>query len=205
MCLAGLYRPSAGAILKDGLPIEGPGPDRAMVFQDYALFPWRSVADNIGFGLSVRRNRIARGERDGRVDALIRLVGLQGFAGYYPHQLSGGMRQRVGIARALAVNPDVLLMDEPFGSLDALTRENMQSEMVRIWQEARRTIIFVTHSIEEALILGDRVLVLTARPARIQEVVPVPLDRPRSREDPRLVELRAHVRRLISTDSTRGA
>ena len=177
--LAGLVPTASGEILIHGRPVTGPGIDRALVFQDYALLPWRTVRDNVSFGLTLAVRRPSAGDVDRRVSAALALVGLDEFAGSYPHQLSGGMKQRVGIARALVVEPEILLMDEPFAAVDALTREVMQGELLRILQARRMTVVFVTHSIDEALLLGDSVAVMSARPGRIREVLTVPFARPR--------------------------
>jgi NitT/TauT family transport system ATP-binding protein len=178
--IAGLIPPARGEVLIHGVPVRGPGIDRAMVFQDYALLPWRTVRDNVAFGLNLAVRRRTAGEIGPRVDAALRLVGLDDFARHYPHQLSGGMKQRVGIARALVVEPEILLMDEPFAAVDAITREVMQAELLRILQARRMTVVFVTHSIDEALLLGDAIAVMTARPGRIREVLAVPFPRPRT-------------------------
>lgn len=169
--VAGLMRPTAGEIRMDDRPVSGPGRDRGMVFQEYALLPWKNVRDNIGLGLKIQR--VPRAERDAIAQRFISLVGLTGFETRFPHELSGGMRQRVGVARTLAANPDVVLMDEPFAAVDAQTRMTLQEELVRIWEATRKTIVFVTHSVEEATFLADRVVVLSARPGRVKEVVAV--------------------------------
>src|SRR5512145_277310 len=166
---AGLITPSSGTIRINGRPVTAPGPDRAVVFQDYALFPWMTVRENAEFGLAARGLESAR--RRAISGELLRVVGLGDFAEKYPHHLSGGMKQRVSIARALAVDPVLLLMDEPFGALDAQTRYVMQQELLRIWSAYRKTVLFVTHSIDEALYLGDRVVVMTARPGRIKQEI----------------------------------
>jgi NitT/TauT family transport system ATP-binding protein len=154
-----------------------PGPDRGFVFQQDALFPWRTVLDNIVFGLEVQGR--AKRESHGRADELIRLVGLTGFEQHYPHELSGGMRQRANLARALTIDPDILLMDEPFAALDAQTREIMQAELLRVWRSNRKTVLFVTHQIDEAVYLADRVVVMTSRPGQIKAVLEVDIPRPR--------------------------
>lgn len=170
--LGGLTTPTSGRILLDGRPIEGPARDRGIVFQQYALFPWRTAAQNVEFGLDIaglkarQRREIARHYLD--------LVGLTAFADRYPHELSGGMKQRVAIARSLAYDPEVLLMDEPFAALDAQTRETLQGELLRIWRATGKTIIFITHGIDEAVVLGQRVAVMTSRPGRIKHVVEIP-------------------------------
>jgi NitT/TauT family transport system ATP-binding protein len=190
--LAGYLTPSAGRVLFHGEPIAGPGRERMMVFQQPALFPWLTAADNIAFGLKLKANR-GNGVVHEKVDDLLRLVQLDGFARYYPSDLSGGMRQRLEIARALAVNPQVLLMDEPLAALDALTRRTMQREVLRIWEQTRKTIVFVTHDIDEAVVMADRIVVLAQRPSHVIEIVPVGLPRPRLREAP---EVAALARRL---------
>ena len=195
--LAGLVRLARGEIRVDGSPVRGPAIDRAVVFQDYALLPWRTVRDNVAFGLTLAARRATAHDLDRRVDAALALVGLTGFARSYPHQLSGGMKQRVGIARALVVEPALLLMDEPFAAVDAITRELMQDELLKILQARRMTVVFVTHSIDEAIALGDRIAVMTPRPGRIREVIAVPFPRPRVaavlRVTPAYHELREHI------------
>jgi NitT/TauT family transport system ATP-binding protein len=175
--IAGFDRATSGDVRLDGEAILKPGPDRGVVFQEYALFPWLTVEQNIEFGL--RERRIAKAQRRARVRDQIASVGLSGFERRYPQELSGGMRQRVAIARALVNDPKILLLDEPFAALDAQTRTLMQQELLRVWSAARRTAIFITHNIEEAILLGDRVVVMTARPGRIKEIVQVDLPRPR--------------------------
>jgi NitT/TauT family transport system ATP-binding protein len=175
--LDGLIAPSSGEVLIDGQKVTSPGPDRSFVFQNDSLWPWRNTMGNILFGLQIQRRPRAQAQAVAR--QLIELVGLKGFESHYPHQLSGGMRQRVNLARALAMDPEVLLMDEPFASLDAQTREVMQLELIRIWTEQRKTVVFVTHQIDEAVFLSDRVVVLAARPGRVKEIVHIGLPRPR--------------------------
>lgn len=169
--LGGLSSPTGGRILLDGKPVTGPGLDRGIVFQQYALLPWRTAQGNVEFGLEA--TGVPRRQRAARAREFLDLVGLTGFEDRHPHQLSGGMRQRVAIARALAYDPDVLLMDEPFAALDAQTRESLQDELRRIWQRTGKTVVFITHGIEEAVYLGQRVAVMTSRPGRVKEVVPV--------------------------------
>ncbi len=171
--------------------VSGAGRDRGMVFQEFALFPWRSVRKNIEFGLELAE--VPEQERGLISKKLIDLVGLKGFEDAYPRELSGGMRQRVAIARALANDPEVLLMDEPFGSLDAQTRNLMQKELLRIWAAAKKTVLFVTHSVEEAVFLADRIVVMTARPGKVREIIPVPLARPRDRTSREFIEIRSKV------------
>ena len=196
--MAGFEQPTEGELLLDGKAVGKPGWERTMIFQDYALFPWLTVEDNISFGLEMKNARAA--ERRRIVRDYIALVGLAGFERRYPHQLSGGMRQRVSIARALAVDPQVLLMDEPFAALDAQNRGLMQKEMVRIWERARKTCVLVTHSIEEAVALADRILVMTRRPGTIKADVRVDLPRPRPEDTPEVVALRRRVRNLIQDE-----
>ena len=192
--VAGLMRPDAGRVEIDGRAVDGPGPDRAMVFQDFALLPWADVETNVAFGLEARG--MAKAERLAAARALIAKVGLAGFERHYPGQLSGGMQQRVGLARALAVGPRVLLMDEPFSSLDSLTRRLTQEDLLALHAQERHTVLFVTHSVDEAVRLGDRVVRLTRRPARVAEIVETGLSRPRPPRlgtDPRFVELKEHL------------
>jgi len=200
--VAGLIPPTGGAIRIDGRPVTGPGPDRAVVFQDYALFPWMTVTENVEFGLAARGVDAARRRRTSA--ELLRAVGLADFAGRYPHHLSGGMKQRVSIARALAVDPVLLLMDEPFGALDAQTRYVMQQELLRIWRAYRKTVLFVTHSIDEALYLGDRVVIMTARPGRIKEDLRVPSERPRDISSAEFGALRRHALDQLSEEIERS-
>jgi NitT/TauT family transport system ATP-binding protein len=186
--MAGFEQPSAGQALMWDKPIEGPEPSRGMVFQDYALFPWLSVRDNIGFGPTSRG--LARVEVKDTVDKFVELVGLQKFANAYPHQLSGGMKQRVAIARVLANDAELVLMDEPFGALDAMTRERLQDELLDIWQRTGLTVVFVTHSIEEAIFLADRVVVMTPGPGRIESDNRLELPRPRDVASPEFNAIR---------------
>ncbi len=176
--VAGLARPSRGEITLDGARVDGPGRERGMVFQTYTLFPWLTVQRNVEFGLRIAR--MAVHERAERARAHIAEVGLQGFENAYPAQLSGGMQQRVALARALANDPKVLLMDEPFGALDAQTRSLMQELLLGVWEKAAKTVLFITHDVDEAIFLGDRVYVMTARPGRIKERIEVTIPRPRS-------------------------
>lgn len=192
--LDGLIEPTAGEVLIDGRRVTSPGLDRGFVFQKDSLWPWRTTIDNIRFGLQVQRRSHA--ESRAIAQELIKLVGLGGFENHYPHELSGGMRQRVNLARALAIDPEVLLMDEPFASLDAQTREVMQLELLRIWNEQRKTVIFVTHQIDEAVYLSDRVIIFTARPGRIKEILRIEISRPRSLSVKRTPEFLAHVDRI---------
>lgn len=178
--LLGLIPPNSGQMKINGRPVKGPGQDRAMVFQEFGLLPWRTVLNNVELGLELRG--VPVGQRRPASQKFIEMVGLTGFENHYPHELSGGMKQRVGLARALATDPDVLLMDEPFAALDAQTRDIMQAELLRIWQEARKTVLFVTHQIEEAVYLSDRVMVMTKRPGRAKKIIDIPLPRPRDYE-----------------------
>ncbi|MDX6743566.1 ABC transporter ATP-binding protein [Actinocorallia sp. A-T 12471] len=195
--VAGLSEPASGEILLDGKPITGPGLDRGIVFQQYALFPWRTARGNIEFGLEAAAGRLGLGrkERRARAAEFLDLVGLAAFADRYPHELSGGMRQRVAIARSLAFDPEVLLMDEPFAALDAQTRESLQEELLAIWQRTGKTVIFITHGIDEAVYLGQRVAIMTSRPGRIKEIVPIdfPSREGDLRADPRFGEYRHHI------------
>jgi NitT/TauT family transport system ATP-binding protein len=199
--VAGLETATSGAVLLDGRAVQGPGGDRGFVFQNDNLLPWRSVFDNAMIGPEVAGRAGPASRR--RTRDLLKLVGLAGFEDYYPRQLSGGMRQRVNLARALAIDPQILLMDEPFSALDAQTREIMQTELMRIWEEGRKTVLFVTHQIDEAVFLSDRVLVLARRPGRIQETVTVTLPRPRTlavKRTPEFVAYVDHIWRLIEDD-----
>lgn len=181
--IAGLIPISSGEILLNGHPVMGPGTDRGMVFQNYALMPWMTVEENIRFAVETVAPKISAKRRDRIIKEHIQLVGLSGAEKKHPHELSGGMRQRVGIARALAINPQILLMDEPFGALDALTRGFLQDEIESIWERQRKTVIMITHSIEEALLLSDRIVMMTRGPAaRVDEILEVPFPRPRNRE-----------------------
>jgi len=193
--IAGFEQPSAGLITVDGEKIGRPSWRRSMIFQDYALFHWLNVADNIAFGLEMKG--VARAERQRIVADYIGLVGLRGFEGRFPHQLSGGMRQRVSIARALAVDPDILLMDEPFAALDAQNRQLMQAETARILATASKTVVLVTHSIEEAIMLSDRIIVMTRRPGTVKANIEVKLPRPREEDQPDVIELKKYIRTLI--------
>ena len=194
-CIGGLVAPTSGRVLIDGAAVENPRAGVAIVFQHFGLLPWKTVAANVAFGLKVAG--APRRELAERADHYIKLVGLGGFENHYPYQLSGGMQQRVGLARALATKPDILLMDEPFASVDAQTREVLQEELLGLHERERKTMVFITHSIDEALVLGDRVAVMAARPGRVKEVLPVGFGRPRDpaavRADPKYTELRNHI------------
>jgi NitT/TauT family transport system ATP-binding protein len=192
--IAGFFPPSAGQIRVAGRAVSGQGLDRGIVFQDFAqLFPWRTALGNVEFGLEMKG--VARAEREKVALEQLRLVKLEKFAGAYPHHLSGGMQQRVAIARALAYNPGVLLMDEPFAALDALTREDMQRLLAEVWRATRKTVVYVTHNVAEAVYLADRVVVMTPHPGRVKAVVPIALARPR---DPLSVEFLQHQKQLIA-------
>jgi NitT/TauT family transport system ATP-binding protein len=208
--IAGLSRPTSGEVLVDGSPVQGPGPDRAVVFQQYALFPWRTAHSNIEFGLQAQG--AGRRERQTRAKEYLDMVGLAGFGDRYPHELSGGMRQRVAIARGLAAEPDVLLMDEPFGALDAQTREQLQDELLRIWARTGKTIVFITHSIEEAVYLGRRVIVLASRPGRIKADLDIQLPQDADdiqdrdlRADSRFVDYRHDIWRILHESKQEAA
>jgi NitT/TauT family transport system ATP-binding protein len=178
--IAGLIPYDAGEVSINGVPVTGPGPDRSVVFQNFALMPWADVLTNVVFGLEIRG--VPKSDCEATGMRLVRLVGLEGFERRLPKELSGGMQQRVGLARALAVNPQILLMDEPFGALDEQTRRLLQEQLLRIWEQERKTVIFITHSMEEAVLLGDRVMLMTPRPGRVKEIINVPLKRPRGQE-----------------------
>ena len=189
--VAGLQEPSSGQIILDGKEVHGPGSDRGMVFQEFALFPWRSVRRNVEFGLEIAG--VPKEERRQKVDRYLDVVGLERFADARIHELSGGMKQRVGIARAMVNNPDVLLMDEPFGALDAQTRNIMQGELLKILARTSKTILFVTHSVDEALYLSDRIIMLSKRPGKIKTIIEVPWPRPRDRAAPEFAALRKRI------------
>jgi ABC-type nitrate/sulfonate/bicarbonate transport system ATPase subunit len=205
--IAGFERPTFGRVLVDGQAVKGPGPDRGVVFQQTALFPWLSVEDNIAFGLSLRANQ-GKGDRQQVVERMLARTGLSAFRERRPIELSGGMRQRAAIAAVLAINPSTLLMDEPFGALDSLTRSIMQDFLLEIWEEQRKTVVLVTHDIDEAIYLADRTVVMTAHPGRIREVIDVNLPRPRRyemRSDSKFIELRDHVTHIVRTEAIKGA
>ncbi len=204
--VAGLDRPSAGRVLLDGRAVRGPGADRGMVFQSYTLFPWLTVAENIAFGLQERG--VPQSRRREVVAAYVETVGLSGFENHYPKQLSGGMQQRTAIARALANDPEILLLDEPFGALDNQTRALMQELLLGIWERERKTVLFVTHDIEEAIFLASRVVVMTARPGRIKAEVPVDLPHPRPytvKTSPDFMALKARLTDEIRAEALRAA
>jgi NitT/TauT family transport system ATP-binding protein len=204
--VGGFIKAEGGSIRVYGKEVSGPGPDRGMLFQEFSLFPWKTVAGNIAWGLEVQGSSKAAIEET--VGQYLDITGLRDFRNHYPAELSGGMKQRVALARVLAFNPKVLLMDEPFGALDAQTREAMQEELTRLWERTGKTIVFVTHDIDEAVYLGDRVVVLTARPGRIREEVKIDLPRPRSLEikkSARCHEYRNHIWDLIRSESRKGS
>jgi len=208
--IAGLQTATSGEVIVNGNPVTGPGPDRGVMFQDYALFPWCTVAENVGFGLRFgpKRRIIGPEQRANTVERLLLMVGLEGAATKYPHQLSGGMRQRCALARLLATDPDILLMDEPFAALDAQTRVILQDELLTIWGQVgdveRKTIVFVTHAIDEAVFLADRMIVLSSHPGRMREEILIDLPRPRNdqtRQTPRFSELVQHTWSLIRDEA----
>jgi NitT/TauT family transport system ATP-binding protein len=197
--VAGLLRYDEGDVIIDGKKITGPGVDRAVVFQQASLLPWRTVAGNVRYGMEMQR-RFDAGVMHSRTDSFISLVGLSGFERHFPSELSGGMQQRVNLARALAADPVVMLMDEPFAALDAQTREHMQAELLKIWSAARKTVVFITHQINEAVYLADRVAVMSARPGRVKGIVEVPFERPRSltmKRDPRFLEIEETIWQMV--------
>jgi NitT/TauT family transport system ATP-binding protein len=203
--IAGLLAYDAGSIAIDGQPIRGPGVNRAVVFQHSSLLPWRTIAGNVRYGMELQKRFDAAAMRE-RTDAFIKLVGLAGFERHYPAELSGGMQQRVNLARALAADPAVLLMDEPFAALDAQTREHMQLELLKIWSHARKTVLFITHQINEAIYLADRVAVLSPRPGHVKGVFQVPFDRPRTlglKRDPRFLEIEDAIWRMVEDQPQR--
>lgn len=194
--IAGLQRPSRGQVLLDGIPVTDPHPSVGVVFQDSSLYPWRTVLENVELGPEIRgMNKKSRREL---AQKYIQMVNLKGFEDRYPHQLSGGMRQRVGIARTLINNPKVLLMDEPFGAVDYLTRLQLQNELIDIWEKEKKTVIFVTHDISEAVFLGERVVVLTPRPGKVKSIIDIPLKRSRDRNDPAILEIEEKIYRIIN-------
>jgi NitT/TauT family transport system ATP-binding protein len=197
--ISGLVKPTRGVVRIDDVIVDRPRPRYNLVFQDHALYPWRTVFRNVALGLEIQ-NR-SETEIRARVADLLALVGLEDFANYYPHQLSGGMRQRAALARVLAVDPDVLLLDEPFGALDAMTRLVLQDELLRLWEHFRKTVVLVTHDVEEALFLADRVVVMSALPGRIREVLEVPGKQPRDRGSAPLAELKRHILGILGLES----
>ena len=198
--VGGFVQPTSGRVLLDGKPVQGPGPDRGVIFQEYGVFPWLTVRQNIAFGLKLASNRALAADREEIVARYMKLMGLSDFANHFPKHLSGGMRQRLAIARAYAVRPEFLLMDEPFGALDAQTRSAMQDLLLQVLQSEGKTVMLITHSVEEAIYLSSRIVVVTARPAKIRTIIDVPFGYPRAEnvhEDPRFGELRAHIRDLV--------
>ena len=203
--VAGLLPYDEGSVAIDGNTVKGPGTDRSVVFQHASLLPWRTIAGNVRYGMELQK-RFDKATMLERADYFLKLVGLSGFEKHYPSELSGGMQQRVNLARALASDPAVLLMDEPFAALDAQTREFMQAELLKIWSKARKTVLFITHQINEAIYLADRVTVMSARPGRIKGVFPVPFGRPRTlslKRDPAFLELEDSIWQLIEEESSR--
>ena len=197
--VAGLLPYTEGAVAIDGKKVSGPGTDRAVVFQNSSLLPWRNIAGNVRYGMEMQR-RFDEAKMRERSEYFIKLVGLAGFEKHYPNELSGGMQQRVNLARALAADPVVLLMDEPFAALDAQTREFMQAELLKIWTQARKTVLFITHQINEAIYLADRVVVMSARPGHVKDVFRVPFGRPRTlslKRDPRFLEIEDKIWQLV--------
>jgi ABC-type nitrate/sulfonate/bicarbonate transport system ATPase subunit len=205
--VAGFEHPTSGAVRVDGQLVDRPGPERGVVFQQSALFPWLTVRQNIAFGLGLAANR-ARTLRGPAVDQILARVGLAAFAGHFPAQLSGGMRQRAAIASVLVIDPGVLLMDEPFGALDSLTRSLMQDFLLELWEENRKTVLLVTHDITEAVYLADRLVIMAGHPGRVREIVPVDLPRPRRyglQATPEFVRLRDHVTRVVRDEAAKAA
>jgi NitT/TauT family transport system ATP-binding protein len=203
--VAGLLRYDAGSVIIDGKKVEGPGVERAVVFQQASLLPWRTVAGNVRYGMEMQR-RFDRDVMHSRTEHFIQLVGLNGFERHYPSELSGGMQQRVNLARALAADPVVLLMDEPFAALDAQTREFMQAELLKIWSEARKTVLFITHQINEAVYLADRVAVMSARPGRVKGIVEIPFERPRGlalKRDARFLAIEEKIWQMVEESPER--
>jgi NitT/TauT family transport system ATP-binding protein len=201
----GLLEPTGGAVLVDGVKVDRPGPDRAMVFQQDSLLPWKTVSENVGYGLTLARR--PKAEVAQIAQRFVDLTGLRGFESNYPHQLSGGMRQRVNVARALAVDPKILLLDEPFAALDAQTREIMQTELLSIWQKTRKTVLLITHQIDEAVFLSDKVIVFSARPGTVKEEVVIDLPRPRDLElkrQPEFIGLVDRIWKLIEAEVRAG-
>jgi NitT/TauT family transport system ATP-binding protein len=198
--LGGFVMPTLGRVLLDGTPINGPGPDRGVIFQEYGVFPWLTVRGNIEFGLRLAASRVTAAERETIVQRYLALMGLADFADHFPKHLSGGMRQRLALARAYAVRPQFLLMDEPFGALDAQTRSAMQDLLLQVLQAEGKTVLLITHSVDEAIYLSSRIVVVTARPARVRTIIDVPFGYPRAEsvhEDPRFATLRAQIHALV--------
>ena len=201
--VAGFVPPSSGTIKVNGIPVSGPGPDRGMVFQEYALFPWMTVEQNIAFGLEIQK--VGQAAIKERVGALLAMLHLTDFRDRFPKDLSGGMRQRVAIARVLALDSPIMLMDEPFGALDALTRRNLQDELLKIWETLGKTILFVTHSIEESIYLADRIVVMTYRPGTVKRDMLVDIPRPRDASSSRFNELKRELGQLVMEEQQRHA
>jgi NitT/TauT family transport system ATP-binding protein len=199
--IAGFAPPTSGRVLADGVPVAGPGPERGMVFQEYALFPWMTVEQNVGFGLQIKG--MDKASVAARVGELLKLLSLDDFAKRYPKDLSGGMRQRVAIARVLALDSPIMLMDEPFGALDALTRRNLQDELLRLWAKLKKTVVFVTHSIEEAIYLADRIVVMTYRPGTVKRDMLVELPRMRDPAAPEFNALKRELGQLVMEEQQR--
>ena len=201
--LAGFQKPTKGKVLFDGTPVNGPGPERGVIFQEYGVFPWLTVKENITFGLQLKANHVPASKRKQICEHYLSLMGLTDFANSYPKHLSGGMRQRLAIARAYAVKPQFLLMDEPFGALDAQTRANMQNLLLNVLSAEGKTVMLITHSVEQAIYLASRIVVVTARPARIKEIIDVPFAYPRDeslQERAEFVELRSRIRQLVMSE-----
>ncbi len=199
--IAGFSLPTAGRLFANGREVASPGPDRAMVFQEYALFPWMTVSENVAFGLEIKR--LPKAHVISKVDALLEKLQLSDFRDRFPKDLSGGMRQRVAIARALAVDSPMMLMDEPFGALDALTRSTLQDELLRIWMELKKTVIFVTHSIQESIYLADRIVVMTYRPGTVKKIVPVKIPHPRDMGSSEFIRLQQELTRMVMEEQMR--
>lgn len=197
--MAGLLRPTAGRVLIDNVVVDKPNPKHNLVFQEHALYPWRTVFQNVALGLEIQSR--SSDQIHDRVRALLSLVGLEDFAGFYPHQLSGGMRQRAALARVLAVDPDVLLLDEPFGALDAMTRLVLQDELLRLWNHSGKTVVLVTHDVEEALFLADRIVIMSALPGRIREILDVPGTQPRDRSSMPIAQLKRTILGILGLES----
>ncbi len=200
--IAGFSLPTSGKVFAKGREVGSPGPDRTMVFQEYALFPWMTVAENVAFGLEIKG--LARSVIRARVDGLLEKLQLSDFRDRFPKDLSGGMRQRVAIARALAPDSPMMLMDEPFGALDALTRSTLQDELLRIWMEFKKTVIFVTHSIQESIYLADRVVVMTYRPGTVKKIVPVEIPHPRDMSSPWFINLQQELTHMVMEEQMRS-
>lgn len=204
--IAGFVEATGGSVALEGSPVEGPGPDRGVVFQDFALFPWKTVLSNVAFGLKM--NGVGKADRQAKAQEMIDLVGLSGFERKFPHELSGGMRQRAAVARVLANEPSIMLMDEPFASVDAQTRRVLQQEVLRIWELRRTTVLFVTHDVDEAVFMSDRVIVLSSRPSRVQADIRIPIPRPRSWADMHtandFVTIRRELMGMLGVDGPAG-